>query len=98
VKLESTLPYAITIAAKATEIDNIKVIPVNSECGIAQSFWAFRIFNYKKRLVRRAVRNLNRDIRKALKKDPNVKLYIYALAYHEYYDYTIHLHMDYKIK
>lgn len=96
--VDNSTPYAIVVAAKATELDNIKIVPIDDPCKTAHKLVALKIFNFKNRLIRRAVKRLNNDIREALERNPDSVLYVYALAYHEFHDFTVHLHMEYEIK
>jgi hypothetical protein len=76
------LPFSMAVAAKATELDNIKVIVVNEPI---DTHWAVGIYpdeveNYEAVLIEKLASIINENIKEALEKNPDAKLYVYILG------------------
>ena len=76
------LPFSMAVAAKATELDNIKVVVVSEPIS---THWAVGIYpddvkDYESMLVEKLASIINENIKEALIKNPDVKLYVYILG------------------
>jgi len=93
-----SLPIALQIAAKATQLSNIEVVPVNEEIKYKSKCAVFKTGDWKNRLLNKAVEYVNTDIELKLLVNPKVKFYVYAMGeIKERKTYAI-LTMKYEIK
>lgn len=77
---ESQLPISLAVAAKTTELDNIKIVSINYNPYRTQTVSVLRIGNIKRRLINKLVKLINKDIKKEIKKKPNATFYVYMMA------------------
>jgi hypothetical protein len=80
-KNENSLPYALHIAAGATQIDNIKVIPTNEYMPLRKSVFIWKSKDWEKKLIDACVKALNEDIKVSLIDKKSPSLYVYALGH-----------------
>lgn len=76
----SDLPIALQIVAKATQIDNIKVVPIDRYDGNHVNVTVVKIGNWKKRLLNKAVDFLNLDIAFGVSVSEDPILYVYSMG------------------
>ena len=55
-----SLPFALNVTAKATGLDNIKIVPVNEDTGVRRSEYVLKMGNWEKRLVDKCVKSINK--------------------------------------
>jgi hypothetical protein len=95
-KISDNLPVSLQIAAGATELDNIKIIPVDKNPGIRHTISTFKIGKWEKRLISKSVNFINDDIKKSLKS--NEKFYVYCLGNIRKNMFFVNLDLLYDIK
>lgn len=77
---ENRLPFALHVAAKSTELDNIKIIPINKDMGVRHSAFVLKIGNWEKRLVNKCAKVINDDIEQSLIRNPEAMFYVYIIG------------------
>ena len=93
------LPRSIAIAIKAINLDNIKIVPVDTDTGIKHSISVFNIFRSEKRLIQKAANIVNADIKAALAKNKDSVFYVYMVAdicYKNLFVTKLNMHYDIK--
>lgn len=74
--LDSQLPYALQLAAGATQLDNIKIEIVDHVIPTQKTFFFLKIGNWEKRMTDRCVAQINEAIRSGLIRYKNPKFYV----------------------
>ncbi|MCK9574757.1 MAG: hypothetical protein WC979_03125 [Candidatus Pacearchaeota archaeon] len=95
---ESSLPFAMRIAAITTELDNIHIESATSFVGIKRLCIVCSYGEWEERLIAKCSKVLTKDIKKAKSKNPNAKLILYKLCEvvdHEFFNVA---EMSYKFE
>ncbi|MCK9445449.1 hypothetical protein M0Q50_00980 [bacterium] len=79
-KTPTSLPYGLQIAAGATELDNIKIVPVNDWIKLYRTLSVLPFFNHEERLIKKCIKKLNNDIKKQVKINRKSTIYVYCLC------------------
>lgn len=97
-KTPTSLPYSLQIAAGATELDNIKIVPVNYFIEPYRTLSVLPFFNHEQRLIKKCIKKLNDDIKKQLKINENSIIYVYCLCKFVERGFFVCAEMSYEIK
>ncbi len=95
---DTQLPISLQIAKNATELDNIKIVPISQFIRPKHYVFFLMIGNYEDRIVDKCSDILNKDIIKAQSKKRRVKLYLYTMYYPTKILFIMCVRMMYKIK
>jgi len=83
--MKDRLPFPLRVAAQATELDNIKILPVNEDTGVRHIVTTLNLPGWEKRLLKKTVKVINKDIRDSINGLDSVKrkkltIFVYLLG------------------
>ena len=78
--MKSRLAMAIAVAAKATGLDNIKIVPVLEDTGIRHVVNTSNTPGWRDRIIGKAARIINNDIKLSLENNRDSVFYVYAIC------------------
>ena len=94
----SGLPYPLRIAAGATQLDKVKIVPINYRISVRKTVFVLKHGNWQDRLVNKAVDVLNEDIRVMLIGHKNLEFHVWKIADVKENPIFVTLNMCYKFR